>query len=123
MKSQQATMEVVAKVLANLATTNTASTSILQDLTNQLVALITKDDQLNSQTEQLQATVKALKTNRAATTTSSTHCNNGNYCWMHGYRISSTHPSKTCQNPAPGHCKEATRANTMGGSQAGKPKE
>ena len=46
---------------------------------------------------------------------------NGNYCWTHGYRIGNNHTSATCQNKAPGHQDQATRTNTMGGSQANKP--
>lgn len=35
------------------------------------------------------------------------------YCWMHGY---GGHTSQECQNPAPGHCHQATLNNKMGGS-------
>jgi hypothetical protein len=41
-----------------------------------------------------------------------------NYCWAHGYKVGSTHTSLTCKLPKPGHNKEATRADNMGGSQA-----
>jgi hypothetical protein len=41
-----------------------------------------------------------------------------NYCWTHGYKVGSTHTSLTCKLPKPGHKKEATRADNMGGSQA-----
>jgi hypothetical protein len=41
-----------------------------------------------------------------------------NYFWMHGYKVGSTHTSLTCKLPRPGHKKEATRADNMGGSQA-----
>jgi hypothetical protein len=40
------------------------------------------------------------------------------YCWNHGYKVGSTHTSLTCKLPKPGHKKEATRADNMGGSQA-----
>jgi hypothetical protein len=43
-----------------------------------------------------------------------------NHCWMHGYKVGSTHMSLTCKLPKPGHKKEATRADSMGGSQANK---
>ena len=46
---------------------------------------------------------------------------NQNYCWTHGYRVGKNHTSATCQNPAPGHQKDATRDNIMGGSTRGKP--
>jgi hypothetical protein len=41
-----------------------------------------------------------------------------NYCWTHGYKVGKTHKSLTCNTPKPGHKKEATRADNMGGSQA-----
>jgi hypothetical protein len=43
-----------------------------------------------------------------------------NYCWTNGYKVGSTHTSLTCKLPEPGHKKEATRADNMGGSQANK---
>jgi TolA-binding protein len=70
-------MAAAAEALANLATTNTASTSVLQDLTHQLAALTAKVDQLNGQNTQLQATVKALQKNRANTSNPSTRRDNG----------------------------------------------
>jgi hypothetical protein len=43
---------------------------------------------------------------------------NMNYCWTHGGDISDNHTSMLCQHPAaPYHQPEATRYNTMGGSQ------
>jgi hypothetical protein len=43
-----------------------------------------------------------------------------NYCWSHGYKVSSTHSSPTCTHKSPGHKHEATRTNNMGGSQRGR---
>jgi hypothetical protein len=45
------------------------------------------------------------------------------YCWMHGYRVSTSHTSATCNNPSQGHQKNATGANTMGGSTKHQPAE
>lgn len=42
------------------------------------------------------------------------------YCWTHRYWVSMTHNGRTCDNTAPGHQREATRANTMKGSTKGK---
>jgi hypothetical protein len=41
-----------------------------------------------------------------------------NNYWTHGYKVGSTHTRLTCKLPKPGHKREATRANNMGGSQA-----
>jgi hypothetical protein len=46
--------------------------------------------------------------------------NNDNYCWSHGYNVHDSHDSSTCRTCLPGHQHAATRANTMGGSQANK---
>jgi hypothetical protein len=43
-----------------------------------------------------------------------------NYCWTHGYKITNTHTSLSCNFPKQGHKREATRADNMGGSQAKK---
>jgi O-acetyl-ADP-ribose deacetylase (regulator of RNase III) len=41
-----------------------------------------------------------------------------NYCWSHGYKLARNHTSMNCLYPKPGHKKEATKNNNMGGSQA-----
>jgi hypothetical protein len=43
-----------------------------------------------------------------------------NYCWTHGFKLGITQTSLTCKTQKPGHKKEATRENNMGGSQANK---
>jgi hypothetical protein len=43
-----------------------------------------------------------------------------NHCWTHGYKVANTHTSLSCNFPKQGHKREATRADTMGGSQANK---
>jgi hypothetical protein len=45
---------------------------------------------------------------------------NNNYCWTHGYHIHDSHTSVSCRFPSTGHQKEATRANTMQGSDKDK---
>jgi hypothetical protein len=46
--------------------------------------------------------------------------NNTNYCWSHGFYISREHTSSNCKFPKTGHKTDATRTNTMGGSDANK---
>jgi hypothetical protein len=41
---------------------------------------------------------------------------NDSYCWTHGFKVSKNHTSATCKNTAPGHQKEATKDNMLGGS-------
>ena len=93
----------------NSETTNSTAlssiTSSVSDLQQQLADLKRENEQLRN------------KHNRRPRT----RRDNGNYCWTHGYRVGNKHNSATCQNKAPGHKDNATRENTMGGSQANKP--
>ena len=41
---------------------------------------------------------------------------NWNYCWTHGHDVGNDHTSATCIFLAPGHNYQATKTNTMGGS-------
>ena len=43
------------------------------------------------------------------------------YCWMHGYMVRVGHTSATCTDKKLGHQDAATRTNTMGGTEQGKP--
>ncbi len=38
------------------------------------------------------------------------------YCWMHSFWVKVGNSSSTCSFPREGHCKDATHANTKGGS-------
>lgn len=42
------------------------------------------------------------------------------YCWTHGYKVRLGHNSYGCKTKALGHKDEATRGNTMGGSDHNK---
>ena len=98
----------IASVPNNDATTSTALSSItssVTDLQKQVADLKRENNQLRQQQP------RRPRTRR----------DNGNYCWTHGYRVGNKHTSATCQNKAPGHQDNATRENTMGGSEANKP--
>ena len=69
---------------------------------------------------ELQQQLTALKKENASLRDSRTRRprprrDNGNYCWMHGYRVG--------KNKAPGHQDRATHNNTMSSSQANKPND
>ena len=89
-------------------TTSTALSAVTTSLTN-----------LQQQLTELKKENASLRNNRLRQPRARRY--NGNYCWMHGYRIGNKHTSETCQNKAPGHQDHATRDNTMGGSLANKP--
>ena len=42
------------------------------------------------------------------------------YCWSHGYRVSVTHSSRTCDHKLLDHQDDATQTNPMGGSTKNK---
>jgi hypothetical protein len=42
---------------------------------------------------------------------------NMNYCWTHGFDVDDQHTGMSCKRPAAYHQPQATRQNTMGGSQ------
>jgi hypothetical protein len=95
----------------------------LQKLTNQLAALTSKVEQLTTQNTELKATVQTSSPTATPTTTTiaAIAATMEIIVGRMVYKVGNKHNSMTCRNPAPGHCKEATRANTMGGSQANKP--
>jgi hypothetical protein len=41
------------------------------------------------------------------------------YCWMHSFWVKVGHSSASCSFPKEGHCMDATRINTKGGSNLG----
>ena len=98
----------IASVTNSDATTSTALSSVtgsIVDLQKQIADLQRENTQLRQQQPQRPRTRR----------------DNGNYCWTHGYRVGNKHTSATCQNKAPGHQDNATREDTMGGSEANKP--
>ena len=98
----------IASVTNNDDTTATALSSITSSVTD----LQQQGADLKRENEQLrQRQPRRPRTRR----------DNGNYCWTHGHRVGNQHTSATCQNKAHGHQDNATRANTMGGSEANKP--
>ena len=105
------------------ATQHTALSTLTSDqktLTNVTNTLATSLQELSKQINDIKQFINnsnSSKENRPNNRSNSRpQTDNGNYCWTHGYRVSKNHTSATCQNPAPGHQKDATRANTMNGS-------
>jgi len=82
----------------------TETTDVLRDLTNKLT-------QLYTDVQDLKSSANKRRTRPPP--------NNKNYCHTHGYCVADDHTSATCKAPGPNHKKEATRANTMGGSTKG----
>ena len=101
--------------LANLAAAATAAEQ------QAMASLSTTISELHTQIKNLREENESLRKNRG--NKKHQRHKNGNYCWTHGWLVGDKHDSTTCKNPAPGHQKNATRANTMGGSDKNKPED
>ena len=111
--------EETAEALANLATATASDRKAMETLTN-TVATLTQ--QLSAKDAEIKKLKEQLANKRKKETAAKPEpTDNGSYCWSHGYCVAANHTSCTCRFPKPGHKKEATRDNNMGGSQAGKP--
>jgi hypothetical protein len=110
--------EATIGALANLATATAADRGVVAALT-QANSCLAK--QLEDNSNELRE-IKALlnKERREKRGQRSFNPSASNYCWTHGYKVGKTHTSVTCKILKPGHKKEATRADNMGGSQANK---
>ena len=125
-----------ADAFANLATATASDRTMLAELTQSNSELLR---QLAAQTSEIANLRAQLATNNARTnngngggtrnqqqhTQRSTRGkvrfnHNENYCWTHGYDVADSHKSDSCASPAEGHKKEATKANTLGGSNRNK---
>jgi hypothetical protein len=120
-------MDCIGKALQNLALATLNDTTVLQQLTAANLALTALVTLLMAANKKL---VDALAHSKGGTTLAAAPapakiCSAnkpfpGNYCWIHGHRVSQVHTSATCNCKAMGHKDNATTANTMGGSKADK---
>jgi hypothetical protein len=104
--------------LANLVTETSADWGVVATLTEanaRLAKLL--EDNLN-ELQELKALIKKERTEKRGQR--SFNPSPKNYCWTHGYKVSNTHTSLSCNFHKLGHKREATRANDMVRSQANK---
>lgn len=118
------TADALANLAAAAATDREAFANITSSnnsLTNQLTITL--------QTLQQQLTALEKKVDTLATTSSNRtnprerrepNWDPTGYCHTHGYKVVKGHDSKTCNRCGRDHKEEATRANTMGGSDKNK---
>jgi hypothetical protein len=104
--------------LANLATATAADRGVVAALTQANARLVKQLEDNSNELQELKALIKKERSEKRGQR--SLNPSPSNYCWTHGYKVGSTHTSLTCKLPKPGHKKEATRADNMGGSQANK---
>jgi hypothetical protein len=112
--------------LDNLALAVTNNTAVLQQLTAANLALTKSVAALTATNKKLvdaaatQVPATPPGTGRLPGSGAPNRAFKGNYCWAHGHKCSKLHTSATCLYPAAGHHKDATLANTFGGSKKDK---
>jgi hypothetical protein len=108
--------EATIGALSNLATATAADRGVVAALTQANARLAKQLEDNSNELRELKVLIKKESTEKRDQR--SLNPSPINYCWTHGYKVGSTHTSLTCKLPKPGHKKEATRADNMGGSQA-----
>ena len=103
--------------VASLTTTNSSLTSDLTSATSKLSVALSDIATLKRELAALRPTT----TNTRNQEPPKPWTPNTSYCWTHVYKVARSHTSATCTYRHNGHRNSATRANTMGGSQLGKP--
>jgi hypothetical protein len=104
--------------LANLATATAADRGVVATLTEANTRLVKQLEDNSNELRELKALVRKERVEKRGQRSFNPSPNN--YCWTHGYKVGNTHTSLSCKLPRPGHKREATRADNMGGSQANK---
>jgi hypothetical protein len=104
--------------LANLATATAADRGVVVTLTEANARLGTQLEDNSNELRELKALIRKERVEKRGQRSFKPYPNN--YCWTHGYKVGNTHTSLTCKLPKPGHKREATRADNMGGSQDNK---
>jgi hypothetical protein len=110
--------EATIGAFTNLETATAADRGVVAAVTQANARLAKQLEENSNELQELKALLnqeRSTKRGRRSFNPSPT-----NYCWTHGFKIGSTHTSLTCKTQKPGHRKEATRENNMGGSQANK---
>jgi hypothetical protein len=108
--------EATIGALSNLATATAVDRGVVAALTQADARLAKQLEDNSNELRELKALLKKERSEKRVQL--SFNPSPRNYCWTHGYKVGSTHTSLTCKLPKPGHKKEATRADNMGGSQA-----
>jgi hypothetical protein len=104
--------------LENLTTATAADRGVVAALTQANSRLAKQLEDNSSKLRELEALLNQERRDKRGPR--SFNLPSSSYCWTHGYKVSKTHTSRTCNTPQPGHKAEATRADNMGGGQANK---
>jgi hypothetical protein len=107
--------EATIGALSNLATATAADRGVVAALTQAKSRLAKQLEDNSNELRELKALLKKERSEKRGQR--SFNPSPSNYCWTHGYKGGITHTSLTCKLPKPGHKKEATRADSMGGNR------
>jgi len=113
-------------IVQQLTITNQKLVATNQSLTEQLCqALLTNDklvSKLGGTTPVISNTTKTTRGRQPFNQAEwELNLDPNGYCWSHGYRVLMGHNSANCKGKMGGHQAAATRSNTLGGSDKGKP--
>jgi hypothetical protein len=114
--SEDQMAEATIGALSNLATATASDRGMVAASTQANTRLAKQLEDNSNELRELKALIKKERTEKRGQR--SFKLSPINYFWINGYKVGSTHTSLTCKLPKPGHKKEATRADNMGGSQA-----
>jgi hypothetical protein len=110
--------EATIGALANLTTATAADRGVVADLTQANARLAKQLEDNSNELRELKALIRKERVENHGQRSFNPSPNK--YCWTHGYKVGNTHTNLTCKLPKPGHKREATRADNMGGSKANK---
>jgi hypothetical protein len=110
--------EATIGALANLATATAADRGVVAALTQANARLVKHLEDNSNELRERKALIKKEQSEKRGQR--SFNPPPRNYFRTHGYKVGSTHTSLACKLSRPGHKKEATRGDNMGGSQANK---
>jgi hypothetical protein len=104
--------------LANLAMSTTADRGVVATLTQENARLVKQLEDNSNELRELKGLIKKERIEKCGQLI--INPSSKIFLLTLGYKVGKTHTSLTYKLPKPGHKKEATRADNMGGSQAKK---
>jgi hypothetical protein len=110
--------EATIGALSNLPTETSSDHDVVAKLTKANARLVKQLEDNSKELRELKALIKKERIEKLGQRSFNPSPNN--YLWTHGYKFTTTHTSLSWNFLKQGHKREATRADTMGGSQANK---
>jgi hypothetical protein len=108
--------EAAIDAFANMASATAADRAIVATLTEANSRLAKQLEESAQALKEVKALLKKGRGDRISRRPFASSVDN--YCWSHGYKLARNNTIMNCLYPKPGHKKESTKNNNMGGSQA-----